>query len=111
MDARCTSDRRLTIRPQSSMRSTFALLIALFLLPAMTFAQGGLPRDGNLGNDKAPVGPAPHTPDGNVDLSGVWDPGFSFATLGQVPLQPWAEKIYRERRDTLSKDDPEARCL
>src|ERR1700689_664492 len=50
-------------------------------------------------------------PDGKVDLSGVWDPGFSFATLGQVPLQPWADAIYKERRANLSKDDPEGHCL
>jgi hypothetical protein len=92
--------------------STFAsILLVLALIPVSAFAQDAPPRTGNLGNDKAPTGPAPRMPDGKVDLSGVWDPGFSFANLGQVPLQPWAEKIYKERRDTLSKDDPEARCL
>ena len=58
-----------------------------------------------------PSGPTPRTADGKVDLSGVWSPGLSFANLGQVPLQPWAEKVYKERRENLSKDDPEGHCL
>jgi hypothetical protein len=29
----------------------------------------------------------------------------------QVPFQPWAEKVYHEHKDNISKDDPEARCL
>ena len=91
----------------------FAISLALLfvLLPASGFAQAGLPRDGNLGNDKAPAGPTPRTPDGKVDFSGVWDPGFSFANLGQVPLQPWADALFKERRANLSKDDPEGHCL
>ena len=80
------------------MRNNVAILIlALVLVPAIGLAQGPPPQNGNLGNDKAPVGPAPRTPDGKVDFSGVWDPGFSFATLGQVPLQPWADALYKER--------------
>ena len=71
----------------------------------------GLPPGGNLGNDKAPVGPAPRMADGKPDLQGVWDPGFSFANMGQVPLQPWAAELYKQRRDNLSKDDPEGHCL
>ena len=71
----------------------------------------GLPPGGNLGNDKAPVGPAPKMPDGKPDLQGVWDPGFSFSNMGQVPLQPWAQELYKQRRDNLSKDDPEGHCL
>jgi hypothetical protein len=95
-------------------RNSIGLLASFLLLawiPVSAFAQDAPPRTGNLGNEKAPTGAMPRMPDGKVDLSGVWDPGFSFANLGQVPLQPWAEKIYKERRDTLSKDDPEARCL
>jgi hypothetical protein len=59
----------------------------------------------------APTGPTPRMPDGKVDLQGVWTPGLSFGTMGQVSLQPWAEKVYQERRATLSKDDPEGHCL
>jgi len=59
----------------------------------------------------APTGPTPRTPDGKVDLQGVWTPGNSFANIGQVSLQPWAEALYKERRANLSKDDPEGHCL
>jgi hypothetical protein len=99
-----------------------ALTAVLAMVPANSSAQSdpatsgkaagkGLPPGGSLGNEKAPPGPTPHTQDGKVDLSGVWDPGFSFANIGQVPLQPWADAIYKERRATLSKDDPEGHCL
>jgi len=58
-----------------------------------------------------PEGPRPHTVDGKPDLSGVWNPGVTFFQMGEVPLQSWAEALYKERRATLSKDDPEGHCL
>ena len=30
---------------------------------------------------------------------------------GSVPFQPWAEKLYEERRDNNSVDDPTASCI
>jgi len=70
------------------------------------------PSTGNsMGSEKAPTGPTPRTPEGKVDFSGVWDPGSTFFNIGQVPLQPWAEALQRERRANLSKDDPEGHCL
>src|SRR5262245_20686852 len=80
-------------------------------IPAYSQGRGAQPQGTSLGNEKAPVGPTPRTPDGKVDLSGVWDPGSSFANLGQVPLQAWADALYKARRANLSKDDPEGHCL
>jgi hypothetical protein len=60
--------------------------------------------------------PAPRTSEGKPDLNGLWGPDRTFiydisSTLkkGEVlPLQPWAEKLTRER---MSNADPEANCL
>jgi len=59
---------------------------------------------------------APRSSDSRVDFSGIWSPDRNFIydlhdalkKGDALPLQPWAEKVARER---LSKDDPEAQCL
>src|SRR6185436_6028787 len=62
--------------------------------------------------------PAPKSPDGHPDLSGVWVPrGRYIVDLaqdlkpGDVSFQPWAEALYKHRVDTLGKDDPQAHCV
>src|SRR5580704_11382627 len=58
--------------------------------------------------------PAPKLADGTPDLSGIWlVPGLKYliniaADLkpDQVPFQPWALEEYKQRVDTLGKDDP-----
>ena len=103
-----------------SMRSVVAaaaMAALLSLLPVNSPAQ--FPgKEGKGGKAKVqpkdtltPEGPTPRMPDGKVDLSGVYTPGNSFMQMGQPPLQPWAEEVYKQRRDTLSKDDPEGSCL
>jgi hypothetical protein len=62
--------------------------------------------------------PAPKTAAGRPDISGLWEPadiliGDIAKNLppGSVPFQPWAEALYKKRRDTLSKDDPTGWCV
>jgi hypothetical protein len=63
--------------------------------------------------------PPRRTADGKVDLSGFWmplDPVKHLLNLaadlpaGSVPLQPWAETLYKERIENNGKDHPGARC-
>jgi hypothetical protein len=63
--------------------------------------------------------PAPHTKDGKLDLSGIWEPnGLKYllniaADLkpSDIPMQPWAKQLVEERRANFGKDDPDSRCL
>jgi hypothetical protein len=63
------------------------------------------------GGKAVPSGPTPHMPDGKLDLQGVWTPANFANTGGPFDLQPWAAALMKERRDNLSKDDPEGFCL
>ena len=99
-----------------------AIAAALMMMTASVSAQWlnyptpGLPRtpDGkpNLS------APAPKQADGKPDLSGLWlTQGIYIGDIakdlkpGEVPFQPWAEALYKPRRDTLSKDDPTGWCI
>jgi hypothetical protein len=63
--------------------------------------------------------PPRRTADGKIDLSGFWMPTNRVKHLldlaadlkpGSVPLQPWAEAVYKERIETNGKDHPGVRC-
>ena len=60
---------------------------------------------------------APKMPDGKPDLSGIWASADNkylqnLAADGiEVPFQPWAEKLYRDRSENLGKGRPSERCL
>lgn len=63
--------------------------------------------------------PPRRTADGKIDLSGFWMPTDRVKHLlnlaadlkpGSVPLQPWAEAVYKERIETNGKDHPGVRC-
>lgn len=80
-------------------------------------AQGGPGRGFAGPPDTAPKGPAPLNSEGKPDISGAWEPNAIRLNVDMVatgihpPFQPWAEKLYNERKANISKDDPEARCL
>lgn len=97
-------------------------MIAMLVAAASVSAQwvhyptAGIPR---LANGKPNLSaPAPKMADGEPDLSGVWQfnrregrlHGDLGADLKAVPLQPTAEKLYRERIETAGTADPAARC-
>jgi len=59
---------------------------------------------------------APKRSDGRPDLSGVWQVGQerlrNLANAGvEIPMQPWAEAVYKQRQSTFVRDIPSARCL
>jgi len=63
--------------------------------------------------------PPRRTSDGKIDLSGFWVPTMAAKHLlnlaadlkpDEVPLQPWAEAVYKERIETNGKDHPGVRC-
>jgi hypothetical protein len=64
--------------------------------------------------------PPPRHANGRVDLQGVWMPDDNryirdlALDIGddKVPYQPWARRLYEERKDGLhSGEDPDAHCL
>jgi len=107
-------------------KTALASICALLWLPAASQAQWfdwkhpGVPRtaDGkpNL------TAPAPKQADGKPDLAGVWvgdqwnpagrRPNPPAAARPEAPaMQPWADKVFAERRANNGKDNPEARCM
>ena len=60
---------------------------------------------------------APRAQDGRPDLSGIWRSASDryLANLagggGQVPFQPWAAALYKERQASKGRGSPVDRCL
>jgi hypothetical protein len=101
---------------------------AIMLCGLSMFAPGGasaqwlnLPTPGipRLANGKPDLSaPAPKGPDGNPDITGIWDPVRPyFINLANklkesdIPYTPWALALYKHRRDTESKEDPTGNCI
>src|SRR6266566_6896143 len=61
--------------------------------------------------------PAPKAPDGKPDLSGILRAAEGkylqniTGDLPEVPFQPWAAALYKERVGVLAKGRPTERCL
>ena len=90
------------------------------LTPGILSAQAANPEAFNRPGrgDTAPRGPAPKNAEGKPDISGAWETGEAIQqnvdlvkTGVHPPFQPWAEKVYNQRKANISIDDPEARCL
>jgi hypothetical protein len=83
----------------------------------VNYPTAGIP----MGADGKPnlSAPVPKAADGKPDLSGVWmaEDQKYFMNLGadlkpdEIPLQPWARTLSKQREDRVHQDDPLARCL
>jgi len=101
--------------------ATLAVVFASFILPAIAHGQWlnnkapGIPRTPDGKPDLS--APVPKLPDGKPDLSGIWQAdaggyGLNIASdLKAGEVQPWAEALYQQRKENLSKDNPGIRCL
>src|SRR5262245_1069811 len=95
----------------NSILAAIAILLAHWVnvpLPKVPRTPDGKP------NMTAPV---PTAADGRPDLTGIWrNPDGRYldniaADGVQVPFQPWAEALYKERQANFSRDRPSGRCL
>jgi hypothetical protein len=105
----------------SATLATLAVVFAAFILPATAHGQWlnykapGIPRTADGKPDLA--APVPKTPDGKPDLSGIWRPNAGGYTINIASdlkagdIKPWAEALYQQRKENLSKDYPGIRCL
>jgi hypothetical protein len=123
------------IRETVLKRALLSLVFAAFGIPAaaqwINHPTKGLPR--NADGKPNLVAPTPRASNGRPDLSGIWqserDPKGTpggiegivsprymvniMADLKQedVPFQPWAEALFRQRGANLFRDNPLIQCL
>lgn len=116
-------------------RLALAIALAALAVPAagqwVNHPTRGLPRTGD-GKPNLSA-PTPRTREGRVDLSGIWQserdpngtpggiegivsPRYMVNVMAdlkpeEVPFQPWAEALYKQRGANLLRDNPMIRCL
>jgi len=103
------------------LRHAMLTIAILFVMAGAAPAQWvklSLPGTPRTPDGKADLNaPAPRTPDGKPDLSGIWttSTGRYLDNLAgdgaEVPMQPWAAALYKERHDSFGRDKPQVRCL
>ena len=94
---------------------------ATALLPLASFHLNGQPAAKPAGAAAIEVQPTPRLPDGKVDFGGkgVWAPIWVLDWADKkwvtqaidVPFKPEGLELFKERRASNSKDDPEGYCL
>jgi hypothetical protein len=104
---------------------TFRIAMAAVIVTCVpAFAQWlklttpGVPRTAD-GKPNLTAPAPPKLAHGKPDLSGIWNPNPKYLRdlasdlkPGDVSMQPWAEKIYNERKDgSRAKEEPDANCL
>jgi hypothetical protein len=94
----------------------FGVSSAPALAQWLNYPTAGIPRLADGSPDFA--APTPRLADGKPDINGLWLPSTPFvvntkggAEPGEVPFQPWAEVLYKERFDNFGRDDPSAICI
>jgi hypothetical protein len=102
-------------------RASVALILYAIALPAgaqwLHQKTPGIPRKADGKPDLSAA--APRTADGKPDLSGMWRIGLGAGYVANIAadlkpgeVQPWAQKLYRQRAENLGKDDPwTVKCL
>ena len=105
------------------MRTPLAVVAAVAALasPSLTAQWHGYPTPNvpRTADGKPDLSaPVPRAADGRPDLSGIWlssrakfDQRQSLKPGDSVPFTPEGKAVFDERRASLSKDDPSARCL
>jgi hypothetical protein len=96
-----------------------AMLLLLSAAPSAQWLKRPDPKTPRTADGKPNLtAPAPRLPDGKVDLGGLWNAvdGRFLTNIGaragiQVPFQPWAAALFKERQDNQGRDRPAGFCL